>query len=83
MLGNFVGFTAAFLLIASCGADVYKEFLTEFHNRTVAGAAAFIVPLILFWIAVQRANPSSRASFARREAHSIVNQRRDFTPALR
>jgi hypothetical protein len=51
VLGNLAGLTAAFLLVASCGAEVYQESLMRFHNHIVADIAAVMVPLMLFWIA--------------------------------
>jgi hypothetical protein len=43
LVEDFVGCGAALLLVASCGADVYREF----HSAI----AAFLIPLILIWLA--------------------------------
>jgi hypothetical protein len=48
---DFIGFIAAFLLVAPCGSDVYREFLRQFHSVPFASISAFVVPLGLIWLA--------------------------------
>jgi hypothetical protein len=46
-----IGLVAALLLVASCGSDVYRECLRQSHDPTLSDIAAFVVPLVLIWLA--------------------------------
>jgi hypothetical protein len=52
ILADCIGCFAAFLLVASCGADLSRECLRKFNDPTLAAAVvSFIVPLVLIWLA--------------------------------